>query len=256
MSFPLPTEWAALRAALAFLTRLPVGAVATDPATTARAVAYYPAAGLLVGACLAGASLVPLPTPLAAVLLVALWWRLTGGLHLDGLADWSDALAACADREKTLALLRDPACGPAGAAAVVLVLATKAAALASLPAAAWPWALAAAPLAARSLLPLAFATTPCARREGFAHAAAMGGRGARPWLAGSAGLLLALALAGAGAAGVLLAGLGALFWRWRRTALERFGGLSGDGAGALVELAEALFLALLAGWLAWTGAPR
>src|SRR5690606_7619903 len=68
-----------------------------------------------------------------AVLLVMLWAGITGALHLDGLADSADAwLGGQGNRERTLTIMKDPACGPAGVVVLVLVLLGKVAAVATL----------------------------------------------------------------------------------------------------------------------------
>ena len=64
-----------------------------------------------------------------AVFAIAILALSTGALHLDGLADTADALAA-SDPTTAERARRDPAVGAAGAAAVVLVLMLDAAALA------------------------------------------------------------------------------------------------------------------------------
>ena len=83
--------------ALGFLTRLPLPAVRDyQPAEFARALVWFPAAGLVVGAAVAlaaalGAALDPW---LGALAGVTTWAWITSGLHLDGLADTADALGA------------------------------------------------------------------------------------------------------------------------------------------------------------------
>ena len=58
---------------------------------------------------------------------------LTGGLHLDGLADSADAwVGGFGDRARTLEIMKDPRSGPAGVTAIVSLLLLKCAALASL----------------------------------------------------------------------------------------------------------------------------
>jgi len=118
-----------LRAAVAMLTRLPLPG-APVVGTGVRAFA-------IVGALLGLATFVPLlafgtAIPIgAAILAVATMAILSGGLHLDGLADTVDALAAvgpdAAERAR-----RDPAVGPAGATALILVLGLNVATLADL----------------------------------------------------------------------------------------------------------------------------
>lgn len=115
--------------ALGFLTRLPLPAVRDyQPAEFARALVWFPAAGLVVGAAVAlaaalGAALDPW---LGALAGVAMWVWITSGLHLDGLADTADALgAAHRDPARFLAVLADPHVGSFGVIALVLQLAAK-----------------------------------------------------------------------------------------------------------------------------------
>ena len=101
-----------------------------------RAAGWFPVVGLGLGVCLALASLAVdrvVPPGVGAMLLVALWVGLTGGLHLDGLADTCDGLGGGWSRERTLTIMRDARSGPYGVTAIVLLLGLKAAALASLP---------------------------------------------------------------------------------------------------------------------------
>src|SRR5690242_17118460 len=121
----------ALLAAVAFLTRLPAGRRAHDVSAGAT---LFPVVGAAVGAAV-GATAYGLariaPTLVAAGIALALGVLLTGALHLDGLADTADALAA-RTREAALAIMRDHAVGAYGAVALVLDLLVKAAALAAL----------------------------------------------------------------------------------------------------------------------------
>jgi len=96
---------------------------------------WYPAVGLLLGLLLwvAAMLLSPLATPLAAALVLAAWVSCTGALHLDGLADTADGwVGGHGDRERTLAIMKDPCSGPVAVAAVVCLLLVKFAALSAL----------------------------------------------------------------------------------------------------------------------------
>jgi adenosylcobinamide-GDP ribazoletransferase len=159
-----------LLVAIGFLTRLPVPASVYDDARAkSESLAWYPAVGLLLGALLfAFAWLLRNTSPLlASGLVVLVWVALTGALHLDGLADSADAwIGGMGDREKTLAIMKDPRCGPAGVVALVLVLLLKFAALASVDN--LPWiALLLAPMLARASLTTLFLTTPYVRSGGI-----------------------------------------------------------------------------------------
>ena len=133
------------RLAIGTLTALPVPPPSAVDARTARiAVLLAPLAaaplGLAVGAVLwlAGRfDVAPLAAGLLAVGVLALGSR---AFHIDGLADTADGLTASYDRERSLSVMKSGAVGPAGAAALIVVLGLQAVGFAGLvgcPLAAW-----------------------------------------------------------------------------------------------------------------------
>lgn len=231
--------------ALQFLTRVPVPAGAPPtPAELGRSALHYPLVGLLLGAALAGLArlLAGADAGLAAALTLAAWVLATGALHLDGLADTADAwVGGIGSRERTLAIMRDPRCGPVGVVVLLLALLLKWAALHALFATtATPWLLL-APMLGRAALLVLLATAPYVRPGGLgaAHAAHLPRRAAVvvlvacacacPLLAGARGLVVL----GAAAAALAL---------WRRALRARLGGTTGDTLGAACEGVEALVL--------------
>ena len=237
---------------LGTLTALRVPAPArVDRAVAGAAMALAPLAGLVTAA--PAAALVALgdridaPPLLLAALAVAVVALGSRGLHVDGLADTADGLAASYDRERALAVMRRGDTGPAGTATVVLVLLIQVAALAAVADRQWAAVLVAV-VAGRSVLSMACARgVPAARDEGLgatvaasvpvAAAVAVGvfvaagaAAVATPWWAGPVAVV-----AGYGAAAVLL-----------RRCLTRFGGITGDVLGACVEVAVAAALVVLA----------
>lgn len=234
-----------LFAAIAFLTRVPVPSrllgIHAPPATQ---LPWYPWVGLLIGAalwCLAWLLMHATPLLAAALLLVA-WVLLTGGLHLDGLADSADAwVGGIGDRERTLSIMKDPRSGPIGVTAVVLVLLLKFAALASLPhpgVALWV-----APVLGRLALTGAFMVTPYVRSGGLGSGLASASRSACAGSIATAAVLVCLT--GWPGLRALLAGA-MVFWLWRRACMQRLGGMTGDTCGALTELTEAVVLVAMA----------
>lgn len=225
--------------ALGFLTRFPVpSGVFGDTRAQARSLAYYPLVGAILGGVLVALAelLRDAPVLLSAALLLTWWVASTGALHLDGLADTADAwVGGMGDRERTLAIMKDPRSGPIAIAVVVLVLLLKFAALASLPIGAWGGLLL-APLLARAALTLAFVTTPYARTQGM-------GSGLRAAPRGQCVAVVVLAAAATvafGSGGLLaLAAATAVFVLWRRACMRRLSGFTGDTAGALAECVEA-----------------
>jgi len=172
------------------------------------------------------------------------WVAITGALHLDGLADSSDAwiggMGGTWDerRARTLAIMKDPRCGPAGVTALALLLLLKFAALASVPAGAWAW-LWLAPLLARTAAMVAFMGTPYVRSGGLGSGLADAPR--IGCVVALACVIAACALAGMrGALALVLAAV--VLLAWRRACMRRLGGITGDTAGALIELVEAAVL--------------
>lgn len=184
---------------------------------------------------------------LGAALLLSAWVWLTGALHLDGLADTTDAwVGGMGERARALAIMKDPTSGPMAVTAVLLVLLLKCAALASLLAQA-PTTLWLAPLLARSALVAAFLSTPYVRAGGLGSALS-GAPRAGLWLALSAGTAVCI-VAGLATAALCVGITALVFALWRRACLQRLGGMTGDTCGALVELTETAVLVSLAVWL-------
>ncbi|HHW65044.1 MAG TPA: adenosylcobinamide-GDP ribazoletransferase [Rhodocyclaceae bacterium] len=245
--------------ALGYFTRLPVPAsVSWSPERLARAAAYLPLVGWLVG--LAGAAALTLlaqvlPVSLAVILSMALTIRLTGALHEDGFADACDGLGGGWDKAQILAIMKDSRVGSYGAIGIVLMLLAKTAALIEL-AAASPAAAAIALLAAHPLSRLAAVAVlhalPYARSDDSSKAGAVAQRlsPTELVLASVCGLLPTAVLL-APLQALVAFGLAALVTLWlARLFLRRLGGHTGDLLGAVQQAAE---LACYTGLLAAAG---
>lgn len=234
--------------ALQFLTSLPVRLDRMpEPQAVGRSLLYYPLVGLLLGAMLwlVGAVFENASAPLLAALLLTGWVALTGGLHLDGLADSADAwLGGFGDRERTLTIMKDPRSGPLAVVVLVLLLLLKFVALWTLLATDQRLALLLAPLLGRSALLGLFLTTPYVRPGGLGQVLAeqMPRDTSRIVLGGV--VLVCLALGSSG--WLALAATVGVGWLSRRAMCRRIGGTTGDTAGALLELVECAVLVVLA----------
>lgn len=248
-----------IMAAVGFLTIIPVPAKYATTEAFAGSNRVYPLVGLLLGGLLALGALAfaaLFPPLVVAVLLVGLWLKLTGALHLDGLADTADGLLSHRPRERALEIMRDSRIGVMGTAALVLVVLLKVAGLSALEHGNLWRALLLAPVVGRCAILLLQAFLPCARKEGLGAAsaasvcdpaaAAGSGGGLRPvallWAAAAVafgGILLGVG--GAGAVMLALALAGGLGYY----ALRRIGGYTGDVLGAGCEAAEMWTVVLL-----------
>jgi adenosylcobinamide-GDP ribazoletransferase len=247
----------AWRTALALFTVIPAGTGGElGEGDAARAVLWLPAVGLLLA--IPGAAVIvglgigfgngtagdTAPRSLlGAVLALALVGLLTGGLHLDGLADTADGLGSRRPAATALDIMRKSDVGPMGVATLVLVLLIQAAALACLPSAntaALSFLL--SQITARASVVLATAS-PAARPGGFGAlvAGASTARGRVMTVTALTVAVLAvgfglggwpLAVRGVAAAAIgLLAGTG-----MRLLAVRRLGGTTGDVFGAILEI--------------------
>ncbi|MFC1945776.1 adenosylcobinamide-GDP ribazoletransferase [Chloroflexota bacterium] len=242
--------------AFRFLTAIPLPGKATpSPEAFGKATRYFPLVGLILGLILAGFSLlfrIFLPLSLSAVLIVISSVLLTGGLHLDGLADTSDGLGGHRSPEQRRQVMRDSRNGAFGIAAVVLVLLFKYVALVSLPTPLLAPALLYMTVMGRWSMVFSIFSFNYAHTEGLGSAFKLGTGRFNFIFATLITLLLVAGMAP-------LSGLGSIVI-WPLTCLvvtiaalyykAKFAGLTGDNYGAINEIAEIfvlLFFIVLAG---------
>jgi adenosylcobinamide-GDP ribazoletransferase len=253
-----------LRAAVSLFTVIPVGGEAElREGDAVRAVLWMPVVGLLLGLAGAGVMLgvdaggsAAPRRLLGAALAVALIALLTGGLHLDGLADTADGLGSRRAAADALAIMRRSDVGPMGVATLVLVLLIQVAALASVPRVSLgAAALVLAQVTGRVAVVVATGS-PAARPGGFgALVAGQTTERARTLAVTVLGCAIAGAGLAAGAGGLtsdgaglaasgLAAALGGLLAGslLQQVARRRLGGMTGDVFGAIVEVSATIVI--------------
>lgn len=227
--------------AIRFLTIVPVpGRALEGPDALGRAAGWFPLVGLVLGGLLwlANRWLALLFPPLPSALLILVAWKLlSGGIHLDGLADSLDGLTG-KDPAERLAIMRDSRIGVFGALGLIVALVMSFATLAELQEPLRAKALLLAPAVGRlTPLFLARAFPPATPRDGsgalFMAAVTRAALGVGTGIVGVASGLVV----GAWGLVAAAAGLG-LAWIVARFLSRRLGGLTGDGLGAGVELGE------------------
>jgi adenosylcobinamide-GDP ribazoletransferase len=228
----------ALACAILFLTRIPLPQLTLSEDDFRASPAYFAWVGALIALLLALTAplFAPFSSRVAALLAIVLWILVTGGLHLDGLADTIDGLSGGrGDRARALAIMRDSRIGSHGALALVLVVALKWAALdRALELERTSYLV--APIVARFGCTLLIARLPYARSEGLGSPF-VGATGARALAIGVLPLLLAVVLLGWGALVASVVGVLVVAPLVLR-ALRTLGGLTGDVYGAAIELTE------------------
>jgi adenosylcobinamide-GDP ribazoletransferase len=245
-----------------FMTRYPIPVEIEFTATRfVQGMKWMPLVGLL--AALPGAAGfvladVWLGREVAAITAVILLITVTGGLHLDGIADTADGLFSYRSRERMLEIMRDSTLGTNGVIVLVLTILLKYIFLRNIPDGGAILAVLITPVLGRMALTWHSASARYAREErgigdyvnqtGLAQAGAatlvslvlVSGLlvlfGVQPALIPAVVLLLHLAP-------ITLAVLFAVYLKWR------LGGITGDTIGASIELAETLsFFVFLLVW--------
>lgn len=239
-------------ATLSFMSRLPVPqrwSQGLDLDRYVSGVITFPIIGLLLGA-ISGLIFVIVQSwcgiPLAAFFSILALALLTGGFHLDGLADTCDGVFSARRREKMLEIMRDSRLGTHGGLALIFVLLAKVLAVSELALRDTPMlaAIASACIAGRGASVLMMYRHRYAREEGLGNLFIGKISFRQTWVTlVIAGVLVTAMLGVHGLKALLVAFIGVfiLGQLLKRT----LGGQTGDTLGASIELGEVIFLLAL-----------
>ena len=233
--------------AFAMFSALPVPQFEWNEKNMRYAMCAFPLIGLVCGGlwCLCG--VLPLPELARAAAFCLVPVAVTGGIHLDGYADTSDALSSYGDREKKLEILKDSHCGAFAVIRLCCYFVAYFGLCGSVrftPRAGLCWTLAL--VLERALSGFAVAAFPLAKDTGLAHtfATAADKTTVRRVLTVLAVVLAACMMFLHGWA-LVLAALAVLFY-YNKMSAKQFGGITGDLAGWFLQRAELWMLAALA----------
>ncbi len=225
-------------AALQFLTILPVKRSFSNE-QIGRGAAYFPLVGAIIGLILCGLHYLLgllFPTGLVNALLLGALVMLSGGLHLDGLADTIDGMAGHRTPERRLEIMHDSRIGGIGAVGLFLILIIEYIALNSIPEKWILFTLLLAPTVSRWAMVNSIFTYPYARSEGLGKAFKQGVGWKELLFASLVTLILAVILfkiAGL----VILAGTWLIITGACLYFKGQLHGLTGDTYGAVNEIA-------------------
>jgi adenosylcobinamide-GDP ribazoletransferase len=241
-----------LRLAASFLTIFPL--IDQRPASeeaVGASFAWFPVIGFAIGVALVAEDWIlahVFAQVIRSVLIVASLVVVTGGIHLDGLADTADALGAGRDRDRALDILRDSRVGTFGASAIFFDLTLKILALSTLDGHRRYAALIIAPTLARFTMLMVGLGLPYLRESG-AGSTILSGQDLR-WRRRVALLFLIIACAipftpfptasglAVSVAMVIAFAMHLFYRRW-------LGGVTGDLIGACGELVEIAVLLVM-----------
>lgn len=239
-------------ATLAFMSRLPVPyrwSQGLEVEQYSRGIVMFPWVGMVLGTLAAAVFLLLAPwcgTPLAALFYVLALAVLTGGFHLDGLADTCDGLFSARTREKMLEIMRDSRLGTHGGLGLIFVLVAKVLVVSELA------------LRGYSMLPVLILASVAGRsavvllmyRQRYARDTGLGNifigkiglkQTAVTLLTGAVLSFLLLPGAGLLAWFITTLGIGLIGMSIKRTLRDQ----TGDTLGAAIELGEVIFLLAL-----------
>ena len=231
-------------AMLSFITRLPVPgrwSQGLEFDQYSRGIVTFPLIGLLLGALSGLVFMLFQPwcgAPLAALFTVLALALMTGGFHLDGLADTCDGVFSARSRERMLEIMRDSRLGTHGGLALIFVLLAKVLVVSEL-------ALRGTPVLAALAAVLLMYRHRYAREEGLGNVFIGHVTGTQTcFTLGLAAILAAVLLPGMQGIAALVVTMVVIFLLGQL--LKRtLGGQTGDTLGAAIELGELIFLLAL-----------
>ncbi|MEN4914385.1 adenosylcobinamide-GDP ribazoletransferase [Acinetobacter pittii] len=230
--------------ALQFLTVLPIELKTMPTAQqNGRAILFYPLVGLIIGGILfiVACLLAKLPILLLTTIILTLWIWLTGGLHLDGLADTADAwVGGFGDKLRTLQIMKDPSCGPIGVLSLVIICLLKFALVYVLIEQHQMLFLVFVPILGRVVPSILFLTTPYVRERGLGRSLTDHLPKTTSWII--TGFVLLLPLYWELQGFIAIISFLIILVYLRHLFIKRIGGITGDTVGAAIELSETVLL--------------
>jgi len=230
-------------AALLFLTRMPLPQVTLDDKQIASALPFFPLAGAIIGGILIAVRALceaVLPGQVLAGIIVVFEIIVTGGMHLDGLADTLDGLFCFGDREKKLTVMKDSRIGAYGVIGLVSIVLLKYLLISSISDEYLMPALIGYPVISRWMMTFAIIFYPYAREKGLGKAFAHQ-KSTAFLLATVFSILINLMLAKIQGLIVVLVVFMAGF-AFNHYLFLQLGGMTGDTYGALNEFCEIIAL--------------
>jgi len=228
---------------LQFLTKLPlpfnIDATEED---FSKGVIYFPIVGLVIGFMMAGIYIglsAITNIMVASVLVICFEIFITGGLHLDGLADTFDGLYSYRDKERMLEIMKDSRVGTNGVLILIVNILLKMVLLYSIDPKLAPIILILMPMVSRFMVVLLSAISKYARNNG------MGGFfiGKTTKMQLMVALVLVLIAHVVYLEGLILLAMVTVFTLiYRYHVYTKIDGITGDVLGATVELSEMFYL--------------
>lgn len=231
--------------AIQFLTVIPIRLNKVNAKELARAAIFFPLVGLLLGMILIGinnmlSTLAVLRLSQDIILVVALVF-LTGGLHLDGLSDTTDALLSGKPKAEMLDIMRDSHAGVMGVLSVISVILLKISFLYSINPLLKPTAILLMCVLGRWAMAFSMYLSPYARQSGKAKDFIEGMNLRIIVFSTTIALILSAFIWQFKGLSVLII-TGVCVWLGSKYLHRKLGGITGDTIGAVNEIIEVFVL--------------
>ena len=231
--------------AVQFLTILPLKIKQISGKKMAWALVYFPVVGLFLGLMLVGLnillSILGIQPVVVNIILVITLIILTGGMHLDGLSDSSDAFLSGKDKKEILEIMRDPHIGVMGALSLISIILLKIGLFFSLGSAVKSIALILMCILSRWSVIMIMYLFPYARQEGKAKLFIQGLNLKIFITSLIISLLFSFILWGLKGL-MVLAIISGCAYLINKISARKIGGVTGDTLGATIELMEVVTL--------------
>lgn len=238
--------------AFSMYSRIPMPRIQWTKERMKYVMCFFPLIGLVMGLALWGwgeLAVILNLGPSYYIGGVVLPLVITGGIHMDGYLDVSDARSSYGEREQKLDILKDPHIGAfafiKGSVYILLYLAV----FSELPRRELP-AVGAVYVMTRALSSLSVVNFPKAKKEGLAAAFSRGAE--EKIVTGTMGVYILGCLGflffydGWNMAAAVAAVSFVVFWRYYHVAVKEFGGMTGDLAGWFLQTGELALMAVIA----------
>ncbi|MCX5714720.1 MAG: adenosylcobinamide-GDP ribazoletransferase [Candidatus Omnitrophica bacterium] len=234
--------------ALQFLTIIPIRVKQVDDQKISNSIIFFPVIGLFLGLVLVGAiflfSWLHLGEMPVSIFLVVLLVALSGGIHLDGLADTTDALLSHKDKDEMLRIMRDSHIGVMGVLSLICILLLKIALIYSMSFSIRMVSILLMCMLSRWAMVLAMYFFPYARQEGKARAFIQG-TSLKILLFATVGTLVLAIVIWQLKGLLLMAAITLITYLIGKFIQKKINGITGDTIGAINELTEVLVLFII-----------
>lgn len=226
---------------ITFFTRFPVSyPYDYDERDFIKGIKFLPIIGLIIGIFMYAPTLIEgyIHRPILIVFIWAIYLIITGGLHIDGLADTFDGIFSYRNREDMLKIMKDSRIGAFGVISILWLLLLNLSLSFYIP----NKFLILAPIVGRSSALFSASISAYARKEGGMGGAFIESCGIKEGLIGIVFSLIVGFIIGEVYIAIALLATFTMVVVLTKNISKKLGGMTGDTIGAVIEISQTLFM--------------